>query len=135
MLLLQIDPHSGVPTYRQVMDQVKYYVAAGALRAGDQLPSIRDLARSLAVNPATIVKAYTELEHEGVVEMRQGRGVFVAEGSPSMSEAERRKALRRLARQLAVEAAQMGAGDETVLRAVREQLEALRHERNGDAGE
>ena len=61
-LHLQIDERCGVPVYRQMMDQFKYYVAGGTLRPGDQIPSIRELAAALAVNPTTVVKAYTELE-------------------------------------------------------------------------
>jgi GntR family transcriptional regulator len=124
-LHLQIDPHSGVPVYRQMMDQVKYYVASGVLQPGDQLPSIRELAQKLSINPTTVVKAYSELEHGAVIEMRHGKGVFVAERSVRMSDREREKALRRLARQLAVEAAQMKAGSDLVLRIVQEELENL----------
>jgi GntR family transcriptional regulator len=128
MLHFQIDPHSGIPVYRQMMDQVKYYVAAGTLRRGDQLPSIRELAQALAVNPTTVVKAYSELEHEGVIEMRHGRGAFVAETAARMSAVECQKVLRRLARQLAVEAGQMGATVHQVRRVVEEELEAVHGE-------
>ncbi|MHB8519541.1 MAG: GntR family transcriptional regulator [Limisphaerales bacterium] len=124
----QIDSHSGIPVYRQIMDQTKYYVASGALKTGDQLPSIRELSRQLCVNPTTVVKAYTELEHDQVIEMRHGRGVFVTEQSAAMSERDREKVLRRLARQLAVEATQMSASADLVWRVVREQLEALNEE-------
>lgn len=122
MLHFQIDPHSGVPVYRQMMDQVKYYVASGALRPGDQLPSIRELAQKLAVNPTTVVKAYTELEHDEVIEMRHGKGAFVSEGATRLSDREREKAVRRLARQLAVEAAQMGASPDVVFRVLKEEF-------------
>ncbi|MBI2928506.1 MAG: GntR family transcriptional regulator [Verrucomicrobia bacterium] len=125
-LHFQIDPHSGLPVYRQMMDQVKYYVAAGTLKAGELLPSIRELAQSLAVNPTTVVKAYSELEHAGVIEMRHGKGAFVSDGASALSEREREKALRRLARQLAVEATQMGADGKLVARVVQEELAALR---------
>ena len=125
MLHFQIDPHSGIPVYRQVMDQVKYYVAAGTLHAGDQLPSIRELSQSLAVNPTTVVKTYSELEHEGVIEMRHGKGAFVAEGAGKLSEREREKLLRRLARQLAVEAVQMGANEQLVVRLLSEEIRDL----------
>ena len=103
-LHLQIDPHSGVPVYRQMMDQIRYYLASGLLQPGDQLPSIRDLAQRLSINPTTVVKAYGELQHAEVIEMRHGKGVFVSERSVRMSDRERDKALRRLARQLAVAA-------------------------------
>ena len=124
-LHLQIDAHSGVPVYRQMMDQVKYYVASGALEPGDQLPSIRELAQRLAINPTTVVKAYGELQHAQVIEILHGKGVFVAERSVRMSDRERDKALRRIARQLAVEAAQMKAPGTLVLRIVEEELSDL----------
>ncbi len=124
-LHLQIDPQSGLPVYRQMMDQVKYYIASGVLQAGDQLPSIRELAQRLSINPTTVVKAYSELEHAAVIEMRHGKGVFVTECSVHMSGREREKALRRIARQLAVEAAQMKAPPSLVLRIVHEELEDL----------
>lgn len=125
MLHLQIDPHSGIPVYRQMMDQIKYYVASGSLRAGDQLPSIRELAQALTVNPTTVVKAYTELEHDEVIEMRHGKGAFVTESATRLSDREREKALRRLARQLAVEARQMGATPEVVLRVLNEEFSEI----------
>lgn len=125
-LHFQIDPHSGLPVYRQMMDQVKYYVAAGTLQPGDLLPSIRELAQTLAVNPTTVVKAYTELQHAGVIEMRHGKGAYIAHQASGLSEREREKALRRLARQLAVEATQMAATEKQVVRLVQEELRALR---------
>ncbi len=133
MLHLQIDPHSGIPVYRQMMDQIKYYVASGTLRPGDQLPSIRELAQALAVNPTTVVKAYTELQHDEVVEMRHGKGAFVRDGASQLSDREREKALRRLAQQLAVEAVQMGAGASLVRRLVDEELRYIGG-RNAQAG-
>ncbi len=111
--------------YRQIMDQVKYYVSAGTLKAGGQLPSIRELAKSLHVNPTTIVKAYGELEHEGVIEMRHGKGVFVTGSGSRLPRADRERAVRDLARHLAVEASQMGVDGEDVLRFVEEELRRM----------
>ena len=128
MLHLQINPNSGVPVYRQVMDQIRYYVASGLLAPGAQLPSIRGLAISLAVNPTTIVKAYSELQHAGIVEMKQGKGAFVAESAGGLSETQLKKALKQLARQLAVEAAQMGASTELVIKVVQEELKRVRND-------
>jgi GntR family transcriptional regulator len=127
-LHFHIDPHAGAPVYRQLMDQLKYYVGSGALRAGDQLPSIRELAQMLSVNPTTIVKAYTELEHEQVIEMRHGKGAFVCGPSLRMSQQEREIALRQLARKVAVEAAQVGASTDLVVRLVKEEIEDLEHQ-------
>ncbi|MCB1095744.1 MAG: GntR family transcriptional regulator [Verrucomicrobiae bacterium] len=117
-----VNPSSGLPVYRQIMDQVRYFVASAVLKPGDKLPSIRSLARSLAVNPSTIVKAYTELEHEGTVVNKQGLGAFVAEASKRMTTREQNEALAQLARQLWVEAAQLGADPELV-------QEIIEHER------
>lgn len=125
MLHFQINPNSGVPVYRQMVDQVKYYIASETLKPGDQLPSIRELAQKLAVNPTTVVRVYSDLEHEGIIEMRHGKGAFVSDSGHHMSAAERGRALRKLARHLAVEAAQMGAPSAQVLKIVREELAEL----------
>ncbi len=125
MLHLELDPRSAVPAYRQLMDQVTYYVASGALSPGDKLPSIREVARYLGVNPTTVVKAYTELAHESVIERQHGRGVFVRQAASAKPRLEIEKALRERARKLAVAAQQMGAGDDEVVRIVREELAAL----------
>ena len=123
-LHFQIDVRSGVPVYRQLMDQVRYYIASGLLKPGNQLPSIRELAQRLTVNPTTIVKAYTELEHEKAIELRRGKGAFIAEQvRPSASDC--RAALRRAARQLAVEATQMGASVQDAVQTVREEFAEL----------
>lgn len=124
-LHFQLDPHSGLPVYRQLMDQLRSYVASGVLAAGDQLPSIRELAKSLVVNPSTVVKAYGELEHLGVIESRHGRGAFVAERAPKWPAAHRRERLRALAGQLAVEASQMGATEAEILDAVHTAISRL----------
>ncbi|MHC4563860.1 MAG: GntR family transcriptional regulator [Planctomycetota bacterium] len=125
MFHIQIDPHTGVPVYRQVMDQIRYYAAANVLPPGARLPSIRELAKRLSVNPTTVVKAYTELQHEGLIEMRHGSGAFISGDAPRMSEAEKKRILRRLARQLAVEARQMDASKETVMKLLADELERL----------
>ncbi len=125
MLHFQLDIQSGVPVYRQLMDQIRYYVASGTLAPGDQLPSIRELAKNLTVNPTTIVKAYGELDHEGVVELRHGRGVFIAESPPAWPKERRRERLNALSNQLSVEARQMGASDGEVLDSIRRALDSL----------
>jgi GntR family transcriptional regulator len=78
-MLIVVDPHSGVPVYKQLMDQVKFHVASGLLRPGDELPSTRALSSELGVNPMTISKAYSYLEREGVIERRPGRPLVVRE--------------------------------------------------------
>ena len=77
-MLLRPNPSSGVPIYLQLMEQVKHSIETGALRAGEQLPGIRPLAEELVINPNTVAKAYRELEHDGVIELRHGAGAFVS---------------------------------------------------------
>jgi len=89
VLLLKPNPSSGVPIYLQIMEQVKHAIETGALRPGEQLPGIRPLAEELVVNPNTVAKAYRELEHEGVVELRQGAGAFVSDKAPTKKDADR----------------------------------------------
>src|SRR5262245_38330959 len=77
-MLIRTSPSSGVPIYLQLMEQVKHAIETGALRPGEQLPGIRPLAEELVINPNTVAKAYRELEHEGVIELRHGAGAFVS---------------------------------------------------------
>src|SRR6266567_540163 len=77
-MLLRPNPSSGVPIYLQLMEQVKHAIETGALRPGEQLPGIRPLAEELVINPNTVAKAYRELEHEGILELRHGAGAFVS---------------------------------------------------------
>ena len=80
-LLLRPNASSGVPIYLQLMEQVKHAIETGALRSGEQLPGMRPLAEELVINPNTVAKAYRELEHEGVIELRHGAGAFVSENA------------------------------------------------------
>jgi GntR family transcriptional regulator len=77
-MLFRPNPSLGVPIYLQLMEQVKHAIETGALRPGEQLPGIRPLAEDLVINPNTVAKAYRELEHEGVIELRHGAGAFVS---------------------------------------------------------
>jgi GntR family transcriptional regulator len=77
-MLFRTNPSLGVPIYLQLMEQVKHAIETGALRPGEQLPGIRPLAEELVMNPNTVAKAYRELEHEGVIELRHGAGAFVS---------------------------------------------------------
>ena len=76
-MLIVVDPHSGVPVYRQLMDQIRFHIASGILKPGDELPSTRGLSAELGVNPMTISKAYSFLEREDVIERRPGRPLVV----------------------------------------------------------
>ncbi len=91
-MLLRPNPSSGVPIYLQLMEQVKHAIETGALTPGDQLPGIRPLAEQLVINPNTVAKAYRELEHEGVIELRQGAGAFVSAAARAKKATDRLRA-------------------------------------------
>jgi GntR family transcriptional regulator len=122
----QLDPRSPIPLYDQIATRIRVAVAAGDLRPGDSLPSVRQLAGRLRVNPATVVQAYHQLESEGFVEMRQGAGTFVREVEPSKRKRARGEQARRLVRTLLKEAARLGIE-------VGEVTEALQRELGGTA--
>src|ERR1035441_2926609 len=96
-LRFAIDLHSGVPVYRQLIDQVRSGIASGTLSAGDQLPTVRQLAVDLAINPNTVMRAYRELELGGLLETHQGTGTFIANKKDRKSTAERERQLAQMA--------------------------------------
>jgi GntR family transcriptional regulator len=92
----QLDLHSGMPVYRQIMDQVRGGIASGALTAGDQLPTVRQLAVDLEINPNTVVRAYRELELGGLLETHQGTGTFISAQKMKRADAQREKQLAQI---------------------------------------
>jgi GntR family transcriptional regulator len=91
-MLFRPNPSSGVPIYLQLMEQVKHSIETGALRPGEQLPGIRPLAEELVINPNTVAKAYRELEHEGVIDLRHGAGAFVSANAQAKKVTEKLRA-------------------------------------------
>jgi GntR family transcriptional regulator len=92
----QLDLHSGMPVYRQIIDQVRGGIASGLLTAGDQLPTVRQLAVDLAINPNTVVRAYRELEFGGLIETHQGTGTFISAQKMKRADAERERQLAQI---------------------------------------
>lgn len=122
-MFADLDPKSAVPLYEQIALRLKAAVATGELRAGDALPSVRQLAGKLRINPATVVQAYRGLEDEGFVELRQGAGTYVRQvGSESRSR-ERIAQARRLARQMVAAAARFGLSRQELREAIRHELD------------
>ena len=78
-MIPRLNPASGVPLYLQLIEQVKHSIETGAIRAGEQLPSVRQMAENLVINPNTVARAYRELEHEGIIELKHGSGAFIRE--------------------------------------------------------
>ena len=120
----ELDPKSAVPLYEQIAVRLKAAVATGELRPGEALPSVRQLASTLRINPATVVQAYRGLEEAGFVELRQGAGTFVRSMAGELRARERLQQARRLARRLLAESARLGLTGQEI-------REALRHELDG----
>ena len=117
----RLDLQSGVPVYRQIIDQVTGGRATGALKPGDQLPTVRQAAVDLAINPNTVIRAYRELEIRGVLETEQGSGTFISHQKVKTDQVERQRMLNQLVSELVARA---GASGFTV-REVAEQLRDL----------
>ena len=122
---LRIDPTDASPIWRQIEEGLQRLVASGALAPGAAVPSVRDLAKELQVNPATVAKAYQRLADAGIFAVKRGEGTFVADSPPVMRKTERSRALREAAMRYAIVASTIGATmDETIkeLRSVMEEL-------------
>jgi GntR family transcriptional regulator len=125
-MLIRPNPASGVPLYLQLMEQVKHGIETGALRAGDQLPGIRPLAEELVINPNTVAKAYRELEHEGVIELRQGAGAFVAKNAGVAKVTEKLRAGQTIVTDAIERLRARGITDDEIRRLVEAELAGLR---------
>ena len=119
MIAFKLDSKSGVPIYRQIVDQIRHGIASGRLRPAEQLPTVRALAVELAVNPNTVIKAYTELERAGVLSTQQGTGTFVSEQARvALPEGERQAKLAGLCGEFLAQAACYGFTPEEVIGAI-----------------
>jgi GntR family transcriptional regulator len=114
--MLRIDPRDAVPIWKQIEEGVRRLVGTGTLRAGTAVPSVRDLARELQVNPMTVSKAYQRLTEDGMLEVRRGEGTFVASGPPRVPRADRLRKLREAADRYAAAASSLGLTREDALR-------------------
>lgn len=117
---IQLDPHSGVPVYRQIMDQVRGAVASGALQPGEQLPTVRQLAVDLAINPNTVVRSYRELELGGLLESNQGTGTFIREHVVEGGEKQRARQLAQIVSDCVARAGAAGFSVQDLLAELRE---------------
>lgn len=118
-----IDARSGVPLYRQIIEQVKFGIARGKLGPGDQLPTVRQLAVDLSINPNTVIRAYRELEIEGVLETHQGSGTFVSTRKPDIDRLEKQRMLDQILTDLLARASSYGLTLEDVLDGLRQRKE------------
>lgn len=122
---LKLDPASAVPIYAQVVEQIRALVASRALRQGDRLPSVRELAATLRVNRNTAAKAYQMLEGDGVIETRPGLGCFVADGGPRWSKNERYRRVERSLDRALVEASHLDVPFEEIRQMLERRIRAF----------
>ena len=131
-MLIKLDARDDKPTYLQIVDQVKFAAAAGRLRPGEALPSIRQLAERLRINRNTVDKAYRELDRQGVIETVRGRGAFLSEQESSYDDEYRRQVLRQAIDGVIAKARHLRVTGEQLLEMVARRLKAFA-DRDGDA--
>jgi GntR family transcriptional regulator len=119
----RIDQRSGVPFYRQIIEQVRFAVARGELGPGDQLPTVRKLAVDLSINPNTVIRAYRELELDGVLDTHQGSGTFVSSKKVEVDRVERTRMLDQILTDLLARASSYGFSLEDVLQGLEKRKE------------
>src|SRR5437016_6198651 len=115
-----LDPHSGVPVYRQIIDQILAGIASSSLATGDQLPTVRQVAVDLSINPNTVVRAYRELEIRGVLETQQGTGTFISNQKVKRDDLERQRQLNQLVSEFVSRAGSAGFTVEDLLEQLRD---------------
>ncbi len=120
--MFRVTPQSGEPIYEQLIRQIKHAIVTGAVKQGDQLPTVRELAAKLVINPNTVSRAYRELEREGLVETTAGRGSFVKIAPPKLFREERKKRLQPFLQQLVAEARVLNFTDEELMELLREAI-------------
>jgi GntR family transcriptional regulator len=116
----RLDTQSGVPVYRQLIDQVQAAIAAGVLAVGDQLPTVRQVAVDLVINPNTVLRAYREMEIRGTLDTQQGSGTFIADKKIEYSKVERERQLGQLVGEFVSRAGSAGFTVEQLIKALRE---------------
>ena len=129
---LRVDPRDAVPIWKQIEEGMRRLVASGALKAGAAVPSVRDLARDLQVNPATVVRAYQRLVDAGLLAVKRGEGTFVSESIPAVPKAERNRALGEAALRYASTAVTVGASRDEAARALESAFTRLAPGKEGE---
>lgn len=117
----RLDTESGVPVYRQIIDQVHRAIATGLLKVGDQIPTVRQVAVDLAINPNTVLRAYREMEIRGTVDTQQGSGTFIADNRAEDSGGERERQIAQLVGEFVSRAGAAGFSVEQLIKALRDQ--------------
>ena len=125
----RLDMHSGVPVYRQIIDQVQAALAAGTLNVGDQLPTVRQVSVDLAINPNTVMRAYREMEIRGITETQQGTGTFITQRKVPRSTADQERRLQQLVSEFVARAGAGGFTLAELINALKERADDVDPER------
>jgi DNA-binding transcriptional regulator YhcF (GntR family) len=131
---LRIDPTDAVPIWKQIEDGVRRLVASAAVEPGSAVPSVRDLARALRVNPATVAKAYQRLSDAGVLAVRRGEGTFVADAPPAMRAAARQQEIGAAAARFVAVARTIGASRDEAVSGVERAWDGMKRSSTGEGG-
>ena len=123
-MIFAIDARSGVPIYRQITEQIQFAIARGHLGPGDQLPTVRQLAVDLSINPNTVIRAYRQLEIEGVLDTQQGSGTFISTKKPEVDQLEKQRMLDQIITDLLARASSYGFTLEEVQEGIDQRKEA-----------
>ncbi len=120
---IKLDHESGVPIYLQLIEQVKFLIACGSLKPGDQMPSVRELAVQLKINPNTAARTYRELQYENVIESRRGEGNYISENYSELAKKEKRKIINGKFREVIVQGRSFGLNDDEISKTFIESLD------------
>ena len=133
-MFMKIDAADGVPLYLQIAKEIKHSIAVGSLRSGEQIPSVREIALQITVNPNTVAKAYRELEAQGIVETRRGTGTFVSNEVFAISEEERSRIVSKLIDRVVDEANHLQMSENELIRLFVERISVFREETQKSRG-
>jgi GntR family transcriptional regulator len=128
-----VDPHSGIPIYVQLKEQVKKAVASGLLKSGEQMPSVRELALNLTINPNTVSKVYHELEREGIIQTSRGLGTFVSERNEEFG-GKQEESLDKALENLMVEAYQLSVSEQVLRERFEKKVDVWKSRLKGETG-
>lgn len=134
MVFIRIEPSSSVPIYRQIADQIRYQIAAGILKEGDKVPSVRELASQLAVNQNTILKVYNELCREDVLKIERGEGTYVSSGRQNIPMSECKEMVAGPLREAAVLAIQLGVPIKQIGEILQDEYKKIDSQRSKEQG-
>lgn len=125
-MFIHVDYNSGEPISRQIIAQIKWMIVSGRLTPGDKLPSIRELARTLKINPTTVTRVYNDLAHNGIIILHQGRGAFVSDQPAAIPDSEVHKIVGEKARVLLVEGMRLGLRKSEIDAIIQKEFDKIR---------